>query len=99
MGDISTDCTFELTGIIGHSYYELIVSAPATTDTGDTIPITLSKYGATKIKHIRGFSHTTTDSVVVAEQPTTAISAGVLTITVGGTLNSDKKRFYKVLIA
>lgn len=74
----------------------LIVETPTGTDTADTVAITLADYGCTTFLAIQGYVHTTENSVVVAEAPTTAVSAGVLTITVGGSTVSDKKRVYIV---
>lgn len=99
MGDITSNCTIEMINGTGHSVKELYVETPATADTGDTIVIPLSKFGATKIKHIVGNNHSTANSIVVTEAPTTAVSAGTLTITLGGTTSSDKIRTYRVLIA
>lgn len=99
MADITSGCTIEALGYTGHAYKRLYVETAATADTADTIAITLSKYGATKIKDIIGCVHTTENSVVVGEAPTTAVSAGVLTITVGGSTVSDCKRVYTVLLA
>jgi len=73
----------------------LIVTAPATTDGGDTIAITLADYGITTFQAILGQTHSTTDSIVITEAPTTAVSDGVLTITVGGS-TADKKRVFIV---
>lgn len=66
----------------------------ATVDTADTFTINLNKFGCTNINGIVGFAHTTTGSVLVQEQPTTAVSAGVLTVTIGGSTNSDEVRSY-----
>jgi hypothetical protein len=71
----------------------LIVTA--TTDDGDTIAITLADYGITTFQAILGQTHSTTDSIVITEAPTTAVSDGVLTITVGGSTD-DKKRVFIV---
>lgn len=65
----------------------------ATSITGETTTINLWEYGITRFLGIKGWVHTTSDSVVVAENPTTAVDDGVLTITFGGT-NSKGKRFY-----
>lgn len=67
------------------------VETPATATSDDTIDITLSNYGATKIDGVVGFHHSTENSVVEQEQPTTAVSDGVLTLTVGGTSSTGKK--------
>lgn len=74
----------------------ILVETPNTADTGDTVAITLANYGITTFLGILGQAHSTENSVVVTEAPTTAVSAGVLTITTGGTLNTDSKRVYQV---
>jgi hypothetical protein len=74
----------------------LIVETPNTADSGDTIAITLADYGISTFLGIFGNAHETEDSIVVTEEPTTEVSAGVLTITVGGTLNTDSKRVYTI---
>jgi hypothetical protein len=71
------------------------VVTDATVDDGDTIAVDLSEYGASGIDFILGWIHSTTDSVLVAEQPTTSVTSGVLTITVGGSTD-NKKRTYLV---
>ena len=76
---------------------EIVLETLATAVSADTIAVTLSDYGCTKFVGIDGQVHTTEDSVIVAEAPTTAVSAGVLTITVGGSAVT-KKRTYRVLM-
>lgn len=75
-----------------------VIETPSTTDTGDTIVLTLSNYGisATGLLEVFGQVHTTANSVLVTEAPTTSVTSGVLTITVGGSTVSDKKRTYRV---
>jgi hypothetical protein len=98
MGAITSDCTINL--ISGHDqlYKKLIVETPATADTADTIVIDLKKYACLYLKGIDGYVHTTANSGVVAEAPTTEVASGVLTITIGGSTVSDKARVYEVLI-
>ena len=93
MGDVTSVMTFKafetrapLIEIYAHT-------DDATVDDGDTFTITLADYGATAIRAIHGFIETTADSIVAAEAPTTAVSAGVLTVTVGGSTD-DKVRSY-----
>lgn len=74
----------------------LVVETPNTTDTADTVVIDMSDYGCATALAVDGYVHTTEDSVIVAEAPTTAVSGGNLTITVGGSTVSDKKRVYIV---
>lgn len=97
MGDISSDVTIK-DAVPNLGAKVLKVVAPNTTDTADTIDITLSSYGinASDLGGVLGFVHTTENSVLVQEQPTTSVSSGVLTITVGGSTVSNKKRVYYV---
>lgn len=99
MGDITSGCTINL--ISGHdSYYkELFIETAATADTADTIVIDLTKYSALYLKSIFGNVMTTENSVLVTEEPTTSVSRGTLTITVGGSTVSDKARTYRAIIA
>jgi hypothetical protein len=71
----------------------LRIETAATADDGDTIVITLADYGMKTIEGIAGYTHTATDSIVISEAPTTSVTAGVLTITVGGSTD-DKKRVF-----
>jgi len=69
------------------------VTTPATANDGDTIDIDLTTYGATGIDWILGFTHSTTDSVVITEAPTTSVTSGTLTITIGGSTDNKKRVF------
>jgi hypothetical protein len=69
------------------------VTTPNTADDGDTIDIDLSTYGATGIDWVLGFTHSTEDSVVITEAPTTAVSSSTLTITIGGATDNKKRVF------
>ena len=94
MGEITTSTITDVSPQQGRKI--IMVETPTTVDTADTIPITLADYGVTTFLAIEGYTHSTENSVVIAEAPTTAVSAGVLTITVGGSTNSDEKRVYIV---
>ena len=76
---------------------ELTIVTPATADTGDTIAVTLADYGIKSLLWIHGVVHSTANSVLVEEAPTTSVSSGVLTITIGGSSVSNKIRVYKVI--
>lgn len=92
MADISSTSTIrEIVPSLGMKM--LKIETPATADDGDTIAITLSNYGIKTLEGIVGFTHSTTDSIVITEAPTTAVSAGVLTITVGGSTDNKKRVF------
>lgn len=95
MGDISSGAT--ITDAIPQQGRKMImIETAATADTADTVAITLADYGMSTFLGITGMIHTTENSIVVEEAPTTAVSAGVLTITVGGSTVSDKKRVYVI---
>ena len=73
----------------------IIVSTPATADDGDTLAITLTNYGikATGLLGIRGITHTVLNNELTVEAPTTSVTAGVLTITVGGSTDNLVRSF------
>ena len=62
----------------------LVWTYSTTVVSADTITVDLTDYGCTNIHGIIGWKETTAGSVVVQEQPTTEVSSGALTITVGG---------------
>jgi hypothetical protein len=73
----------------------LVIETANTVDASDTIALTLATYGITTVLGVYGYKHTTDNSVIVTENPTTAVSAGVLTLTVPvGT--DDDKRIYQI---
>lgn len=82
-------------GVGGMAIKQLLVRTINTVDATNTLTVTLTNYGisATGLIGVLGFKHTTDNSGMVQEQPTTAVSSGVLTITVpAGTDNNS--RFY-----
>jgi hypothetical protein len=91
MGEITSGCTFErfLPGKV------LKITTAVTADDGDTILVTLADYGFAAIDGISGYTHSTTDSIIISEAPTTSVTTGVLTITVGGSTD-DKKRVFLI---
>ena len=72
---------------------EILVETIATADDTDTIAVTLANYGITSLLYVKGFTHTTDNDAIIVEAPTTAVSAGVLTITVGGSTDNKKRVF------
>ena len=72
----------------------IMVETPTTADTADTVAVNMATYGMSTFLGIVGFSHDTENSIVTTEAPTTAVSSGVLTITLGGSTNSDAKRVF-----
>lgn len=75
----------------------IVLVSPATADDSDTYAVTLANYGITKLLYVKGFVQTTISSVVVAEAPTTAVVAGVLTITSGAVGSTDKVRIFEIV--
>ncbi len=75
----------------------IVVETDATVDATDTIPVTLSKFGATTFLGIKGFCHTTDNSVIETENSTTTVASGVVTITVEAG-SDDDKRVYKLWV-
>ena len=71
------------------AYKEIMAVTADTADATDTFTVTLSDYGITTLLNVKGFKHTTNNSVIVLEQPTTAVAAGVLTVTIPGGSDND----------
>jgi hypothetical protein len=91
LGEIGT--IKEISPNLGVKVIQIVTAA--TVVSADTFTVDLGDYGCTNIHGILGFVETTAGSVVVSEAPTTAVSAGVLTVTVGGT-SVTKARTYIV---
>ena len=82
--------------IIGNSpyqYKEIIVTAPDTTDDGDTLDVQLNTYGITTLLFIKGYTHSTEGSIIIEETPTTVKSANGVMITVGGSTDNKYRAF------
>lgn len=74
-----------------YSYKEILVTVPDTTDASDTTTVTLANYGITTLWMVKGYTHATGAEgvgAIIEEAPTTAVSSGVLTITVGGSTDN-----------
>jgi len=70
-----------------------------TIDDGDTFAVDLANYGggsAPVLLGVKGWIQTTAGSVVVAEDPTTAVATSTVTLTVGGSTD-NKKRTYELI--
>jgi hypothetical protein len=75
----------------------IILKTPNTADDGDAVTVTLADYGITTLLTVQGWVQTTADSVIVAEAPTTSVSSGVLTITLGSVGGSNKVRIFEIV--
>lgn len=98
MAALTEGTDFEVLGVNrGDVTNEIVIRAINTADAADTIAVTLTSYGisASGLIGVIGFKHTTDNSVMVQEQPTTAVAAGVLTLTIPAGTDNDA-RFYFV---
>jgi len=98
MAALTEGTDFEVVGVQrGDVYNEIVVKTIDTVDAADTLAVDMTKYGirADGLIGVVGFKHTTNNSVMVQEQPTTAVSSGTITLTVpAGT--DDDARFYLI---
>lgn len=98
MGELTEGTDYEVVGVQrGDVFNTIVVRCINTVDDGDTLTVDLTKYGghATGLIGVTGFEHTTDNSVVVQQDPTTSVSSGTITITVGGS-NDNNPRFYLI---
>lgn len=98
MAALTEGTDYEILGVNrGDVTNEIVIKTVNTVDAADTLTVDLTKYGiaAAGLIGVLGFKHTTDSSVSVQEQPTTAVSAGVLTLTVPAGTDNDA-RFYFV---
>lgn len=73
-----------------------LVTLGATADNGDTVAINLyTQYGITRFLGIWGWRHTTDNSVIVTENPTTSVQLNTLTATIPGA-TANKSRAYLI---
>ena len=70
--------------------------SPTLTGGTDTLTLTLANVGINDVLIVKGFVHTTDNSVIVEDAGTTAVSSGVLTYTTE-TANNNKKRAVVVI--
>ena len=78
---------------------QLIITTIATVDTGDTLDVNLADFGIATdgFLGIKGQVHSTANSIIIDEAPTTAVTAVVLTVTIGGTAANDLKRTFVIV--
>ena len=92
--DITSDCTID--SWTEGSKKVIWVETPATADAADYVTIVLADYGCKTLEAVDGWSHTTTDSVVVVERMETAVTTGTLVATIPTGTDNDKRvaKFY-----
>jgi len=104
MADVTGQETYEYSTNVGEDAFgnhirnvkSLVVTTKDTADASDTLDVDMSEYGINTVLGIDGFKHTTNNSVIVKENPTTSVSSGTLTITVPAGSDNDM-RVYKIL--
>ena len=69
----------------------VLVETAETVDAGDTFDVDISIYSGTTFLGVDGYKHTTDNSVVVAEDHTTAVSGTTMTLTVPAGTDDDKR--------
>ena len=74
-------------------WVELLIQTPTTAVTDDTMDIDLVDLGIKTFEGIFGVVQTTAGSVIATEAPTTSVTTGTLTITVGGTAVTDRRTY------
>ena len=67
------------------------IDSPTLTGGTDTLTMTLADYGLKQVLAVKGYVHTTDNSVMVADAGTTAVATGILTYTTESA-NDNKKR-------
>jgi hypothetical protein len=88
-----TDVTSTRKELAPNAGIKEIVLVSTTAATGaDTITLTLADYGCKTVVGLEKYVHTTENSVIVADDGTCAVSAGVFTYTVANNSNPAKKR-------
>ena len=94
MGALVEGTDYEIVGVNrGDVTNEIVIKTINTVDAADTLTVDLTDYGigATGLIGVLGFKHTTDNSISVQEQPTTAVSSGVLTLTVPSGTDDDSR--------
>lgn len=69
----------------------LVIETANTVDATDTFTVDLANYGGTTLLGIDGCKHTTDNSVITTEAPTTTVSSTTVTMTVPSGTNDDKR--------
>jgi len=70
---------------------QLVIYTANTVDAADTFTLTYANYGITTVLGVYGVKHTTDNSVIVAENPTTAVTSSVMTFTVPAGTDNDTR--------
>jgi hypothetical protein len=71
----------------------LVLASDATADATDTFAIDLAVYGGSLLWGVLGFKHTTDNSVIVTENPTSAVVGTTVTLTVPAGTDNDPRQY------
>ena len=74
-------------------YKQAVITLDNTADATDTHAVDLSLYGISTFVGVLGVKETTDGSVIVAEQPTTAVSGTTLTLTIPAGTDNDPRTY------
>ena len=74
---------------------QVIVHCPAAAENAHVLSVDLNRYNISNVYAVRGIRHTTANSVLVLEAPTTAVTGKTLAITLGG--SGAGKRSYLIV--
>lgn len=74
----------------------VIVSTAGSAAGASTMEVTLKDYGLKNVVAVRGVRHVTANQALLVEEPTTSVTSGVLTITLGGA-GTDAIRSYRIV--
>ena len=94
MGDITSGCDIRV-AVPNMGAKSVLIKVAVTSQHSDTIVLTLSKYGISTFLGCVTFLHTTAESVITLETTnasTTAVSSGVLTVTIASGATDSKER-------
>jgi len=70
------------------------ITTPDTADNADTVTIDFYKeFGIKRLMGIRGFTHSTKNSVITIEAPTTSVVGTEVAIVIGGSTANKKRCF------
>jgi hypothetical protein len=71
----------------------IVLASDNTADATDTFSIDIAVYGGSLVWGVLGFKHTTDNSVIVTENPTSSVTGTTLTLTVPAGTDNDPRQF------
>jgi hypothetical protein len=71
----------------------IVLASDATVDATDTLSIDIAPYGGSLVWGVLGFKHTTDNSVIVTENPVSAVVGTTLTLTIAAGTDNDPRQY------